>query len=421
MASELVSGRIAAVSGAVAPFMRFVTEASWADKMSDPSVSDFMFGNPQEMPLQGFVEALGRAGIPQDKNWFAYKNNEPRSRAIVAASLRERRGVLFEDDDVFMTNGAFAALAVTLCATIDPGDEVIFISPPWFFYEALIVTYGGRPVRVKMDRETFDLDLDAIAGAITGRTRAIIVNSPNNPTGKIYAPETLSRLAALLSEASERNGRRIYLLSDEAYSRIVFDGREYPSPTSFYPNSFLIYTYGKTLLTPGQRIGYIALPPAMPDRDVMRNAIFAAQAMTGFAFPNALLQHALPDLEQLSIDIGHLQQKRDRMVGALRDMGYSLHVPEGTFYLLVRSPIEDDWAFTTMLAERGVLCLPGAVVEEPGYFRISLTASDKMIERALPVFAAAIDEAGQTVGRRQRAERAKDAAVPSSRPFTPGG
>ncbi|HET9496395.1 MAG TPA: aminotransferase class I/II-fold pyridoxal phosphate-dependent enzyme, partial [Chloroflexia bacterium] len=274
------------------------------------------------------------------------------------------------------------------------GDEVIYISPPWFFYEALILTYGARPVRVKIDPATFDLDLDAIAAAITERTRAIIVNSPNNPTGKIYPPETLSRLGALLTEASKRNGRRIYLLSDEAYSRIVFDGREYPSPTAFYPDSFLLYTYGKTLLTPGQRLGYIALPPTMTGREVLRNAIFAAQAMTGFAFPNALLQHAIGDLEKLSIDVGHLQQKRDRMVGALRDMGYSLHVPEGTFYLLVRSPIEDDWAFTTMLAERDVLCLPGTVVEEPGYFRISLTAGDEMIERSLPHFAAAMSEAG---------------------------
>jgi aspartate aminotransferase len=394
MAVELVSERILAAREAVAPVIRFMTRTPWIAKMGDPAMSDFVLGNPQEMPLPGFVEALGRWSVPRDKNWFAYKNSEPEAQAVVAASLRERRGVPFEDRDICLTNGAFAALAVTLCATVNPGDEVIFISPPWFFYEALIVTYGGRPVRVKVDPATFDLDLDAIAAAITERTRAIIINSPNNPTGKIYPPETLSRLADLLTEASERNGRPVYLLSDEAYSRIVFDGREYPSPTAFYPNSFLLYTYGKTLLTPGQRIGYIALPPTMPHRDVMREAIFAAQMITGFAFPNALLQHALGDLERLSIDVGHLQRKRDRLVEALRGMGYSLHVPEGTFYLLVRSPIEDDWAFVDMLAARDVLCLPGTVVEEPGYFRISLTASDEMIERALPGFEAAVTETG---------------------------
>lgn len=393
MASEAMSHRMAAVIEAVAPVTHFFRESSWARKASDPDVCDFTFGNPQEMPLPGFVEALGRWSVPQNKDWYAYKNNEPGPCAMVAEALRERRGLPFEDADIFLTNGAFAALSVTLCALVNPGDEVIFITPPWFFYEALIVTYGGQAVRVKADRESFDLDLEAIAGAITERTRAIIVNSPNNPTGKIYPPETLTRLASLLTEASERNGRAIYLLSDEAYSRIIFDGRDFPSPVAFYPNSFLLYTYAKTLLTPGQRIGYIALAPTMPEREMMREAIFGAQVVTGFAFPNALLQHALADLEGLSIDMAHLHRKRDWLVEALREMGYTLHVPEGTFYLLVRSPWEDDTAFTELLASHNILCLPGAIVEAPGHFRISLTASDSMIERAIPGFAAALQQA----------------------------
>jgi aspartate aminotransferase len=393
MASGAISHRMAAVTDAVAPVTRFFRESSWARKASDPNVCDFTFGNPQEMPLPGFVEALGRWSIPQNKDWYAYKNNEPEPCSVVAKSLRERRGLEFEPEDIFLTNGAFAALSVTLCAITDPGDEVIFITPPWFFYEALIVTYGGKAVRVKADPASFDLDLEAIAGAITERTRAIIVNSPNNPTGKIYPPETLTKLATLLTEASNRNGRAIYLLSDEAYSRIIFDGRNFPSPVGFYPNSFLLYTYAKTLLTPGQRIGYIALPPTMPNREAMRQAIFGAQVVTGFAFPNALLQHALADLEGLSIDIAHLHHKRDWLVGALREMGYSLHIPEGTFYLMVRSPWEDDIAFTELLASHDILCLPGAVVEAPGHFRISLTASDNMIERAIPGFAAALQQA----------------------------
>jgi aspartate aminotransferase len=164
---------------------------------------------------------------------------------------------------------------------------------------------------------------------------------------------------------------------------------------AFYPHSFLLYTYAKTLLTPGQRIGYIALPPTMPDREVLRPAIFGAQIVTGFAFPNALLQHALPDLEGLSIDIAHLQRKRDRLVGALREIGYSVHLPEGTFYLMVKAPWQDDPAFVELLASHDILCLPGTVVEVPGYFRISLTANDTMIERALPGFAAALREAAR--------------------------
>jgi aspartate aminotransferase len=393
MSSEIMSRRIAAARGAMAPFGRFMTEGSWLRKMGQPGVCDFAFGNPQEMPLPGFVEALGKWSVPQNKDWFAYKNNEVESRKVVVEGLRERRGVTFEEEDIFLTNGAFAAIAVTLCAIIDPRDEVIFISPPWFFYESLIVTYDGRAVRVMADRDSFDLDIEAIAGAITERTRAIIINSPNNPSGRIYPPSTLRRLGDLLADASKRNGRTIYLLSDEAYSRIVFDGREFPSPTAFYPESFLLYTYAKTLLTPGQRIGYIALSPGMSGRETMRDAIFTAQIMTGFAFPNALLQHALGDLEKLSIDIGHVQQKRDRLVGALRDIGYSLNSPEGTFYLLVRAPIEDDEAFVELLTSHDILCLPGTVVETPGHFRISLTASDDMIERSLPGFAAALKEA----------------------------
>jgi len=196
-------------------------------------------------------------------------------------------------------------------------------------------------------------------------------------------------LAQLLSDHSTRQGRPIFLLSDEAYSRILFDGRPFHSPTAYYPNTFLMYTYGKTLLTPGQRMGYIALPPTMPDREALRPALTASQLTTGYAFPNALLQYALPELEGLSIDLAHLQRKRDTLVHALREAGYDVHLPEGTFYLLPRSPLADDWAFVERLAEHNILCLPGIVAEAPGYFRISLTANDDMLERALPGFAAA--------------------------------
>jgi aspartate aminotransferase len=319
--------------------------------------------------------------------------SEEPARKTVAETLRKWRGIPFEADDILMTNGAFGALAVTIDALVDAGDEMMFMSPPWFFYEALIVAKGGTPVRVKIDTETFDLDLAAIEAAITSKTKAILVNSPNNPTGKIYPAETLQKLAAILSAASERYGHTIYLISDEAYSRIIFDGAEFYSPTAYYPNTFLIYTYGKTLLTPGQRIGWIALTPTMPDRQRAREALMTAQIMNGWAFPNALLQHALGDLEKLSIDMEHLQEKRDKMVTALRDIGYDVHSPEGTFYLLPRSPLADDWAFSEILIDNKILCLPGTVVELPGYFRLSLTANDDMIERAIPNFAKAFEQA----------------------------
>ncbi|HEX5439690.1 MAG TPA: aminotransferase class I/II-fold pyridoxal phosphate-dependent enzyme [Ktedonobacterales bacterium] len=389
----LPSQRITRIAGTLQSVYAFFTQSTWARRREDPAICDLTVGNPHEMPLEAFSAALGRWSVPQHEMWYAYPDNTPAARAVVAASLREQRGQPFEDEDIFLTNGAFAGLASALTLVTDPGDEVIFLSPPWFFYEALITAAGGVPVRVRVDQTTFDLDLDALQAAITSRTRAIIVNSPNNPTGRIYPPATLTALSQLLADASARNGRPIYLLSDEAYCRILYDGNDYHSPSAFYPNTFVIYTYGKTLLTPGQRMGYIALPPTMPARSEMRSGLFVAQLMTGYAFPNALLQHALPDLERLSIDIPHLQRKRDTLVAALREMGYSVHVPEATFYLLPRSPLADDLAFTELLAQHNVFCLPGTVVEMPGYFRISLTANDEMITRALPGFAAALQEA----------------------------
>lgn len=386
------SQRMTHVLEAMSPFMRFFRDSTWARRKDNAGICDFVLGNPHEMPLPEFVEALKQNLRPQNKDWFAYKNSEPEARQVVARALRERRNVPFEEEDIFLTNGAFAALSVSLAALIDPGDEVIFISPPWFFYEAIIVAYGGVPVRVGIDPDTFDLDVEKIANAITSRTRAIIVNSPNNPTGKIYPADTLRDLALSLSDASERIDRAIYLLSDEAYCRIVYDDRAYPSPTAFYPHSLLLYTYGKTLLTPGQRLGYIALPPTMPGREALRETLFAAQLVTGFAFPNALLQHALGELDTLSVDVAQLQAKRDKMVAALREMGYALHLPEGTFYLLARSPLADDVAFSERLAAHNVFVLPGKVVELPGTFRISLTANHTMLERALPSFARAFQE-----------------------------
>jgi aspartate aminotransferase len=393
MTNPHVAQRANAALAMTGPIYEFAAKSIFAQQAGNPNVCDFAFGNPHEMPLGGFVHALKTWVVPQNKDWFAYKDNEAPARKTVAESLRNRRGMPFDAEDVFLTTGAFGAISVALHTLVDPGDEVIFNSPCWFFYEPMIAAVGGVPVRVKTQPGTFDLDLEAIGRAMTSKTRAIFVNSPCNPTGKVYPPETLTELARRLNEASERNGRTIYLLSDESYSRVIFDGQTYPSPAAYYPSTVVLYTYGKVLLTPGQRIGYLALPPDMPNRDRLRDALFVMQIVTGWTFPNALLQHAIGDLDTLSIDIAHLQAKRDRMVGALWEIGYQVHQPDGTFYLLPRSPWEDDWAFTELLAEYDILCMPGTVVEQPGYFRISLTANDEMIERALPGFEKAMDKA----------------------------
>lgn len=353
---------------------------------------DFTFGNPHQMPADRYVHTLRDALTPQNDQWFAYQTNGEAAREAAAQSLQRLLDVPFRTEDIYLTTGGFAAIALALKTVADPGDEIIYSLPPWFLYEPLILEAGLVPVKVKIDTTTFDLDLAAIEAAITARTRAVIVNSPNNPTGRIYPPELLVRLAELLGAASAKIGRRIYLISDEAYNRIVFDGLRFHSPAEFYAYTLLAYSYGKTHLSPGQRVGYLALPPTMPHRDEMAPAITGLQVAMGWVYPNALLQHALPELEKFSIDVGQLQQRRDRLLDALSGMGYRVQRPEGTFYLYVTSPIPDDEAFTDSLARRDVFVLPGVLFETPGFFRISLTANEDMIENSLPAFEAAMKE-----------------------------
>lgn len=377
---------VRAMAASVEPIMWFNSESTYARRGTNPGACDFTFGNPHEMPLAEIQEALARWAVPRTKDWFAYRFSDPNAIDAVVASLRTRVGIDFEPADISLTTGAFGALAATLRAVVDPGDEVIYLSPPWFFYAPMIISLGGRPVRVDLPQPGFELPVDTISRAITPRTRAIIVNSPHNPSGRILQPDELEALAEVLKKAPNP----VYLISDEAYCRILFDGRPFYSAVRHYARSFLIYTYGKTLLAPGQRLGYIAMPPDMPDREELRQAIIVAQLANGFAFPNALMQYALPDLEKAIIDVDALQRRRDRLVPALTAMGYETLTPAGTFYVLARSPMADDVAFTELLALEDVFVMPGKVFELPGWFRISLTANDGMVERALPGFARAL-------------------------------
>jgi aspartate aminotransferase len=378
---------------ALAPVLWFFMESTMAKREGDPTICDLVYGNPHDMALPELVETLQRWAVPQSKDWFAYKTNEQPARETAAATQSALVGTTFDPEDIFLTPGAFGALSVALRAVVDPGDEVLYLSPPWFFYESMIMVAGGRPMKVVLQPPTFELDVEAITAAITPKTRAIIVNSPNNPSGRIYPASDLAALASVLSEASERNGRTIYMLSDESYRRILFDGNAFESPAKHYPSSFVIYTYGKTLLAPGQRIGYIALHPEIQRRDELRQGVFLSQVLGGFQFPNSVLQYAVPELEDLSVDIPQLQGRRDRLHDALREMGYDINSPASTFYMLARSPLEDDVAFTEMLAEHDVFVLPGKVFELPGWFRISVTANDDMVERSLPGFEKALTQA----------------------------
>lgn len=379
--------RVEDIARANATLLSFI--GTWDQYRHDPDVADFAFGNPQELAIDGFGPALAAVTTPVDKHHYEYKRSEDEPRHTVAKHLEAWRGQPFEPDDIALTPGAFGALVVAMIALVDPGDEVIYQIPPWFFYESMIASVGGVAVGIPVRDADYDLDLDAIAEAITERTRMVIVNTPHNPTGRIYPPETLRRLAEILTEASERNGSPIYLVSDEPYARLVFSDATFTSPADYYPNTLISYSYGKILLTPGQRIGWLALSPNMPNREEMRNAIVMAQIAGGWLFPSAIMQYAIDDLESLSIDLAELERKRDWFVEELGAAGYELRPPEGTFYLWVRSPDPDDVAFMERLAKDKVLVLPGTTCESAGHFRISLTATPEMIERSLPVFTAA--------------------------------
>src|SRR5438477_8065627 len=233
----------------VQPFMTGMLE--FAPQSRDPEACDFLAGNPEQPALPGYVETLQKWIEPRDRKWFVYGLADPRAQQAAAEALTEELGIRFEPDDIMLTRGAHGALTLAMRLVVDRGDEVVFMSPPWFFYEAMIVGAGGMPVRVKVDETTWDPDVDAVAAVLTERTRMVLINTPNNPTGRIYPVETLERLAEVLNEHTERTGREIYLLCDEAYSKVLFDDNRMITPARWYSRSFLVHTYSKSSLAPG--------------------------------------------------------------------------------------------------------------------------------------------------------------------------
>lgn len=383
-----VSRRTQRIMQTLQPFMEGMIGA----RSDRPVVADFLAGNPQEIASREYVETLQRLLEPRNEKWFGYGTPALPSMTAAAAGLTAELGIEFDPLDIVLCRGAHGGLAACLDLVVDPGDEVVYISPPWFFYEAMILSVGAEPVKVKVRQDDWDLDVQSIESAITDKTSAVLINTPHNPTGKVYPPETLQALADALTRNSEGRERPIYLISDEAYSRILFPGTRMYTPASHYPNSLLVHTYSKSALAPGQRLGYVAMPPEMPGREEMRMGFLATSLGTSNSLPDAVMVYALADIDTMSIDLDALARRRDVVVSALQEMGYELHTPEATFYVLARVPGGDERAFVKRLADDGVLVLPGRATDTPGYFRLSLTATDRMVERSLPLFEAAIKE-----------------------------
>ncbi|QPJ64343.1 MAG: aminotransferase class I/II-fold pyridoxal phosphate-dependent enzyme [Candidatus Nitrohelix vancouverensis] len=364
----------------------FLRDSPVVARRGDPKVADLVFGDPHDPSLSGIAEALHAAVDVSADLGYRYLHHLPEAREAATDALSQRTGLNFESDDLFLNTGAFSGLVCCLQALCDPGSEALYLSPPWFYYRSMIKSVGAIPKGVDLNPEDWGLPLDAIKSAIGPKTSAVLINSPHNPSGKVLSDEELSALAEILTEASRRLGREIPIISDEAYSRIVFDQAHAPTPARHYAATIVLYTYGKTLLAPSLRMGYMALAPGFPDSARMRRMFDAIQPMGGWLLPTCIGQRALPQLENLCVDLEQIKRRRDHLVSALREGGYRVVPAEGTFYMLVDSPDPDDIAFSLYLESRDVLVLPGSVLETPGTFRVSLTASDRMIEQAAEVF-----------------------------------
>lgn len=353
-------------------------------------LADLTFGNPHEPPLPDLVGALRTHIEPQSVDWFAYKLSEAEPRRVIAEGLRAELGLDFAPEDIAMTLGAYGAITLAFSILMDPGDECIIPVPGWFLYETSLSLCHAVAVKVPLRDKDFDLDVAAIAAAITARTRIVVVNTPHNPTGVIYSRDRLAELAALLQRKSEEFGRPIFILSDEPYRRIRFDGSAFTSPAEVYPWTLIDYSFGKVLLAPGLRLGYLAICPDMPAeaRAILRSATEKTQLASGCAFPDSILQYAVKDLETVSIDVAAYERKRDRLYDALTQWGYAMTKPAGAFYLWGKAPGGNALAFAAAMAKRGVFIMPGTLFERPGDFRISLTGTAGMIEASLAAFEA---------------------------------
>ena len=355
------------------------------------NVFDLSLGNPVIEPPAEFKDELRRLASEPMAGMHRYMPNPGymETRQAVAGSLSEETGLPFEGGDIVMTCGAAAAANVVLKTILNPGDEVIVLAPYFFEYLYYIDNHDGVAVVVNT-ADRFRLDLTAIEQAVTLRTRAIIVNSPNNPSGVVYSPEEISGLAELLKRKQSEHGTEIFLISDEPYKRIIFDGMDFPQIIPSFDNSIIVTSHAKDLALPGERIGFIAINPNYQEKEELAGGFSFCNRTLGFVNAPALMQHVVRNLQGVSIDPDYYQRKRDFMHTALMEMGYDTVKPEGAFYLFPKSPIEDDVAFTRELLQSNVLVVPGRGFGTPGYFRISYCVEDWVLEGAVDGLAKAV-------------------------------
>ncbi len=383
---------------------RSMEEGGWIRRMfevgialkaqyGDENVFDLSLGNPIMEPPAEFHAELLRIASDPSPGMHRYMPNAgyPETRQAVANTLSGETGLAFGAGDILMTCGAAGAANVVLRAILNPGDEVIILSPFFAEYTYYIQNHNGVPVIVPTDSD-FGLDLDAIDAAITPRTRAVMLNSPNNPSGVVYPTEDVKALADVLRQAEQRFGSEIFIISDEPYRRIIYDGLVYPQVFPHYERTIVVNSHAKDLGLPGERIGHIAVHPDYENKAELVDGLVFCNRVLGFVNAPALMQHVVRAVQDASVDVAEYQRKRDFLYDNLTGMGYSVVKPQGAFYLFPRSPLDDDEAFVAALQEYNVLVVPGKGFGTPGHFRISYCLDDRVLEGSMDGFARAAEQ-----------------------------
>jgi aspartate aminotransferase len=375
------------ISGASWIRRMFEEGAELKKKFGPENVYDFSLGNPNLPPPAKFEKVLKELVGSEPVGAHAYMPNTgyPEVCGAVAGFLAGEQGVPVESTDVIMTCGAAGALNIALKTLLDPGDEVLTPVPCFVEYGFYADNHGGV-LKTAPSRSDFQLDLTALAAAVTPKTKVVLINSPNNPTGAVYAADSLKALGALLETKSRDFGRTIYLISDEPYRKVVYDGITVPSIFTAYRESLIATSYSKDISIPGERIGFVAVNPRATHRKALLGGMALANRILGFVNAPALMQRAVARLQGEKTDIGAYQRKRDLLCDGLAAMGYEFVKPAGTFYLFPRSPIPDDIEFIQALKAERVLAVPGSGFHGPGHFRIAFCVEDAVIRNAMGGF-----------------------------------
>jgi aspartate aminotransferase len=353
-------------------------------RYGEENVFDLTLGNPVMEPPPEFKRELERLVRNPLPGMHRYMENAgyPETRAAVAEQLSLEVGIKFSMNDIVMTCGAAGALNVVLKTILNPGYEVIIFAPYFAEYGNYIDNHGGVTKVLPTD-EQFIPKLDILEAGITPKTRGVIVNSPNNPTGAVYSEGFVHQLGDLLQKKEAQYGIQIFLISDEAYRKIIYDGLRYPPVFPHHRHSIVATSHSKDLALPGERIGYIAVHPECSQREDLMDGLVFCNRVLGYVNAPALMQRIVRSLQNVSVSAAEYQEKRDFLYSHLTEMGYSVVKPQGAFYMFPKSPMRDDVAFVKELGQWNVLTVPGRGFGLPGYFRVSYCVEDRTLEGSL--------------------------------------